>query len=190
MCLIITRETGGQVDWDVAEQASRRNPDGYGIVYAQKGKLNISKNLDWNSIRNTAMSLEFQDIPFMLHMRLATHGAVTTDNCHPFMLESHDIAMMHNGIIDTIHVPIGESDSRAMADYLNGHMYEDFLKDEAEVTFIEGLLDGYNKLSFIDTDGNITIINDSLGEWADGVWYSKKVLANARINYRPSRRVS
>ena len=172
MCLIINRTKDSQVNWQAMERAARRNPDGYGVSYTNKQGLQTFKSMEWTEVRSVATRLEFQNLPFIMHMRFATHGAVTVDNCHPFDLQSHDTVMMHNGMIDTIDVPWGESDSRVLAEFLNEHMSRDFLNDDVSIELIEEVLDSRNKLVFMDGEGNVTIVNENLGEWVDGVWYS------------------
>ena len=188
MCLIITRNKGGQVNWDGADRAARRNPDGYGIAYVgTDNKINVFKSMEWSAVRNVATMLQHKDLKFILHMRYATHGAVILDNCHPFKLERHDSVMMHNGMLHSIDTPQGESDSKVMAEHLDNVMDFDFLNDEVEVSYIKDLLEERNKLTFLDKDDNITIVNEHLGQWVDGCWYSAKGVCqtNSNNNYNP-----
>tara|TARA_R100000458_G_C8278175_1_gene254061 strand:- start:8191 stop:8904 length:714 start_codon:yes stop_codon:yes gene_type:complete len=172
MCLIITKTSNGKVCWASADRSALSNPNGYGVAYAEDGEAKFLKSMKWSDVRRKAKELESNGAPFIIHQRLATHGASTKENCHPFTLSDHGLVMAHNGIISSLHVPAGMSDSRVLAKYLNDSMPEGFLTDEDSREHVTELMEGYSKLSFIDGHGNVFFINEELGKWHDGCWYS------------------
>ena len=173
MCLIITRTKGGQVDWQAVDQASTINRDGYGIFHKLAySKVSITKSMKWNDIKRIAKRLERQDESFIIHMRYATHGAVKIANTHPFRLVDLDMVMAHNGIIDSLDIPHGMCDSRVLAMHLNDDLPKDWHEQDNEVQYVESLA-GNSRLVFMTNEGEIIYINESLGAWKDGCWYSQ-----------------
>lgn len=173
MCLIITRKYNGQVDWQSADRSARHNPDGYGVGYAENGKAVMFRNLAWAPVRAKAKELEARNEQFVLHMRMATHGAVNLSNCHPLPLPEHNLVMAHNGIIWKLNIPQGVSDSRVLADHLNDNFQKGFHVTEKGINTMTELCEGFpSKLSFIDGMGDVFFINEDCGAWQDNVWYS------------------
>jgi len=174
MCLIITKTANGRVDWQAADRSARYNSDGYGVGYATKqGKATSFLSMSWLDVKKKAIQLANQNQPFVLHMRMATHGAVTKTNCHPIQLPSHNMVMAHNGIISTLDVPTGMSDSRVLASFIDEVYPNGFLTDDTYRAEVTELCKGFpSKLSFIDGNGNLFFINEDSGAWKDGVWYS------------------
>ena len=180
MCLIITRSINGTVDWPAADRAARRNPDGYGLAWpTPAGKVAIRKSMRWETIKDKAMSLQKKRLPFILHMRYATHGKVCKDNTHPFRLKSHGLVMAHNGVIHTLDIPTGACDSRVLADEIEATMPKGFLSDPFFRDELEGIAMS-SRLSFMDGNGNLFFINEDLGVWKKGVWYSQPGSLKAR----------
>lgn len=173
MCLIITKQINGEVNWQAADRAARINRDGYGVAYVStKGNLVFKKSMKWNVVKARAQALEKANKPFVLHQRYATNGAVTIANTHPFRLENHGMLMAHNGIIDSLHIPQGKSDTAVLAEHIDSVFPRGFISDDKSLATIENLLGGYSKLAFLDKLGQIHIVNEDLGEWIDGAWYS------------------
>lgn len=103
MCVIATAETGSMPTIDQLDQMSEANPDGAGIAWHDDTGLHRVRNADngkalafitkhWN---------ELKDAPCLIHFRLATHGAVNTENTHPFrytLAHGEHGYIAHNGI--------------------------------------------------------------------------------------------
>ena len=120
--------------------------------------------------------------PFMVHMRIATHGSVSLANCHPFTIEldgEGDMMFMHNGIIDNVDKDVEGTDltdTEGLALFVLNDMHDGWLDNPHLVDFIETFID-YSKLVFLTTspalDKNLYILNDDNGVWSeDGIWYS------------------
>jgi len=168
MCLIIARPENSSIDWTAADDAARFNPDGYGLAFPKGGTLAVNKSMVWLNIKAKAKRLEMQNVPFILHQRFATHGAINLANAHPFRLVNHGLVMAHNGIIGSLPVPAGMSDTRVLVRRLD-RIAPKAMMAEAE------MLAGNSRLAFIDADGQITFVNEHLGAWgSDGAWYSQR----------------
>ena len=86
---------------DHVANALSANPDGWGIMFAQGGRIVTSRGLRAKSLRKAIARIG--DTPCTIHFRYATHGTIDTDNCHPFEICGR-FAVMHNGIIDTVPI--------------------------------------------------------------------------------------
>ena len=103
MCVIITAGKGAMPTVSQLVMMSEANPDGAGIAWHDKDGLHRYRNPD--NRKTLGMILTnwdlFTENPFLLHFRLATHGAVKTENTHPFRytLDNGEHGYIaHNGI--------------------------------------------------------------------------------------------
>jgi gamma-glutamylcyclotransferase (GGCT)/AIG2-like uncharacterized protein YtfP len=90
--------------------------------------------------------------------------------------------MFHNGTINGLSCSTeGGSDTLALAELIN----------DCEYGFIEDILplikhiigDKINRLVFFENDGEITIVNEGLGMWEDGIWYSNDYHKKEQYTY-------
>ena len=158
---------------DVILTAARRNPDGCGIMWTDGTKLHVSKGLwkpetllrRYKNIRGKAEG------SVVLHVRLATVGPVTRDNCHPFVV-APNLGMCHNGTLDAHNVNAGESDTAAWARRLQAWPN---LREGLHVPAVCDALEAYlgtSKVVFLDGDGTVHILNHDLGVIEYGCWLS------------------
>ena len=86
MCVIITADRGAMPTISQLVQMSEMNPDGAGIAWHDKDGLHRYRNPDNRQTLAVILANwdKFAASPFLLHFRLATHGAVKTENTHPF----------------------------------------------------------------------------------------------------------
>jgi hypothetical protein len=174
MCVIIHQKKGQTVSKGILAESFRRNPHGWGIMYAAKGQVKVEKGLSWESFLDTYKSLEGREL--VIHMRVRTHGDVTVANCHPHPVTG-DVWMMHNGIIRDLDMHAPEmSDSWHFAqDIVKPIVDRAGYKVLAEQSLRKALaarVGPSNKLVFIDRDGAITIVNRSAGIEYKGLWFS------------------
>lgn len=94
--------------WDV-------NPDGAGIMYRDQGKVAIYKGyMTWRRFKRAIRRHNLRNRgTVVFHFRIATHGAVIPQMCHPFPASSRlddllatgiraSMGIAHNGIITSV----------------------------------------------------------------------------------------
>lgn len=176
MCVIIHARPKQTIEKKILEACYQRNSDGWGIMWADKGKVHTIKDMtNFDTFYNI-----WKDVPRHaergIHFRIKTHGGKNQENCHPFK-PREDVALMHNGMINSM--PLIEP---SMSDTYNFCEYEvaplisgwtDFIKDEDFKKLLE-LHDVTNssKLLFIDAAGNTLRINDRMWSIHEGVHFS------------------
>jgi predicted glutamine amidotransferase len=103
MCVIL-HKTAPVKEQDIID-AYNYNPDGFGVMYQENGKVVTDKGMyDLDTI--LAKLWYLQDIEYVAHFRITTRGKTNDDNCHPFRV-SDKIWMMHNG---TLNINIANKD--------------------------------------------------------------------------------
>lgn len=116
MCIIAIKEPGTAVDYAILQECFDSNPDGAGFSFpSAKGGVEIVKGMmSWEDFLEGLSKYGIakkQDERVMFHFRIATHGASSPSNTHPFPLtdapkklgKTHirsAIAVAHNGIIN------------------------------------------------------------------------------------------
>ena len=117
MCVIITADKGAMPTISQLIQMSETNPDGAGIAWHDKDGLHRYRNPDNRQTLAVILANwdKFAASPFLLHFRLATHGAVKTENTHPFryrLSNGETGYIAHNGIAHRYTHGRYKSDSR------------------------------------------------------------------------------
>jgi glutamine amidotransferase len=168
MCLAIYKPKSLIVDEDDIYLGFLTNPDGAGFSYKYRGAINIEKGFfgfdDFYDVYQN-----YQELECCIHFRLATHGIIDEDNCHPFPVNKK-LALLHNGIIDIPCPSIKKSDT--------WHFVEQYIKPNAGEVLNNLSLQrtlkkviGYSKVILHGTN-KVVILNECWGEWVDGVWFS------------------
>ena len=110
MCVIITADTGSMPTISQLAAMSDTNPDGAGIAWHDGTRLHRYRDPD--NMKTLAHIIHnhhyLRTVPFLLHFRLATHGAKTEANTHPFhyQRDNQHGYIAHNGIaLDYTHGP-------------------------------------------------------------------------------------
>ena len=188
MCLLTFMPEGINISYEKAFEAAKSNPHGFGFAI-HSGKT-IIKDHDmsfgnlwarWEKLR------EIERGPAIFHFRITTHGLTDVDNCHPFNVGDDDKTVLaHNGILPIV-MPVHEtrSDTKIFAEYILPGMGGVTALDNKE-TFesVEEWASG-SKLVVLSVNPSSVydwyIINESLGHWLDGMWWSNK----SYIRYTP-----
>ena len=191
MCVIIANKTDKPVDVKYLKEGARANPDGMGLAFAKDGRVWLCKSLN-----NFEAYFEKYNLPNAVwHFRIATHGSVKKNNCHPFVVLSKedgdpiDLVMFHNGVLSfTDTMRNGKKDDRTDSEILASEYIAPLLKNEPNLlkkAFFQSMLGelcGSSKLTFLDSDGNITIINKDKGVVRDNIWFSNSSAFPVQFN--------
>lgn len=175
MCLAIYAPKGKQISHRLIKRAWQSNPHGAGLMYGDGEKLYVyhfpkSERQLWDFYQKLTGG-KSQQHNMVFHFRYATHGMRCAENLHP-MLVNDRLGVVHNGIIPIKGTANDwRSDTRIFVEDFLTTFDPSFYKDSAVCATIAGLIAG-SKLIFLDAEGNHSIVNEHLGMWKDGVWYS------------------
>lgn len=174
MCIAILRPAGATIPIERLDDCALANHDGAGYAFVLNGKVKIVKNREWSRIRKQFKhdtTVYGASSPFLIHFRIATHGEVSNENCHPWAMADGG-AMVHNGVFHIPGQPDGCSDSGYFVDkFLNslpsGWQYDGFWCEVVERVAQTG-----NKAAMLWPSGAVWIMNARGGDWRkedDGV---------------------
>ena len=124
MCVIVTAVPGAMPDPADLLAMCEANPDGGGISWWDGKRLRVFKNTDGLKVVGFILSHwdRLKYAPCLIHFRLATHGGVVPENCHPFRTERGYVA--HNGIAWDFEDGPYESDTKNMVHAWIGSGYD------------------------------------------------------------------
>jgi len=185
VCLLCFSPAGTMPRREDIEMACANNSDGFGFAIRINDGIITSRGLNAKKVIDKFFAIReaHPDSDAMFHARLATHGTVTNENCHPFRVAGDPrLVLGHNGILP-MQVPIdsNRSDTRIFADDILPAMGIEILDSYADRTSLEDWL-GSNKLVIMSTHpalkDNYYILNEHHGVYDGGVWYSN-------CSYRP-----
>lgn len=172
MCIAIVKPKDKVISKERLKICCDANPDGMGFAFCKNDNVYIMKYLnDFEKFYEDYSKVETTS-PMLIHFRIATHGGVTIENCHPFAL-NNNMALIHNGVISGYGDKEKKSDTRDFIDKVIGNISHKAWRN-ASFRELVGKAIGYSKLGILDTKGNTYIINEDKGYWDDGVWYSNK----------------
>jgi hypothetical protein len=197
MCLIIVSSKPGSISKAVATSALRKNPDGVGVMwYTATGELRVRRWLKatikkwWPEFRAIVAEAEAAGSELAVHWRMATHGEVTLDMCHPFSVATPEgeALMMHNGIISgygeksytliTGTAAKTKSDTWEYARVVESIVADGSAKLLSNPAFLELLgndVGASNKLVFglpRNAEKKFFVVNQSSGLYHEGHWFS------------------
>lgn len=173
MCLLIGTKEGVQIPKEHLKNAYKSNRDGVGYSFNRDNVLVTKK------FRNEKKFLKQYEIDFknnlkskfIVHFRLATDGTNQgTINVHPFKV-NENLVFAHNGIISNVGEDKILSDTQLFNRDILRNLPKRFLSYKVNRKLISSFI-GNSKLVFLDNKNKMTIINENLGHWVDGIWYS------------------
>jgi glutamine amidotransferase len=201
MCVIVVQPKGVPLTKDVANRLWTINSQGGGFAFQNpdNGKLRAFKTLDWNQFwavyRNDYT--RFGDrVDFVLHMRIATHGSVCIDNCHPFKINDNTM-LFHNGVLNVVIAPEDDrSDSRVFAEDYLSLLPANWMDSPWMTELLEDWI-GWSKIAILtnhpDAQESLYILNRK--EWVEheglllsngvGIKYSSKPTKYLASDYVP-----
>ena len=171
MCIaILNTKKGGRLPKSQVQNSWDNNDMGSGLLWNKDGKLNVFKSYDYEEYLEKYNELRDDKSigNIILHFRIATSGYNGEHNLHPFLVND-DLGFVHNGVIKGLGNKTF-SDTYEFNDMLKKYKHN-FLTCDMSKFFISEYI-GYSKLIFLDSKDKYTIINEELGKWASGNWYS------------------
>jgi hypothetical protein len=187
MCIAIYQSPGNKLPKDQLVQSWHSNPDGAGIAYFdENGEIVIEKDMTLDGILykyERAVDRYAQTSPFAVHFRIATHGSVNIDNCHPFRV-SEDTVLIHNGIIPVMfNKKDTRSDTRVFVDEYLTKLPANWMDDDHLFDMVETYI-ANSKLVILSRAGEYDsyIANEKSGHWSSDrkFWYSNASYMNSR----------
>lgn len=173
MCILILKPKGVKLpDYVTLCKCARRNPHGFG--FAVQGSKPY-KTLDFQDFISRLYS-EDEDLPMMIHFRLATHGSIKPSNCHPFKDDSNGIVFAHNGVIDINTLP-DKTDSETAFRLLFSPSSDRYGFGSKQFKQAVETIRGASRFGFMnDSDGTIMAFGrfyDYDGKTKDGIFKPK-----------------
>jgi len=171
MCIaILNTKKAGRLPKSHIKNSWDNNEMGSGLLWTKNNKLNVFKTYVYEDYIDKYNELrDDKDVgSIVLHFRIATSGYKGEHNLHPFLVNDN-LGFVHNGVIKGL----GNkefSDTYEFNDMLKKFKH-DFTSCDMSKYFISEYI-GYSKLVFLNADDKHTIINEELGKWVDGNWYS------------------
>lgn len=187
MCIAIVKPKDKVISKDVLQTCFENNPDGCGFAYVQDGTVYIKKFLNNFEEFYTEYSKVENLSNMLIHFRIKTHGDISLENCHPFIMNDR-MALIHNGIISGYGDKDSKSDTRDFIDKVLSKISHKMWKNPAFRQLVGDAI-GYSKLGILDTSGNCYIINEAKGKWDDGVWYSNSSYETKKVKYNTNNNV-
>lgn len=169
MCLITIEPAGAILSRTNRLFSLDRNGDGFGYMYADKGRIHAFKSKSLSDSAIVKLSKQNKALQFITHHRMITRGNGSVDMCHPFRVLNHkehgiDIFMMHNGTFGDVDADGTESDSVA----INNHIIKPLLAANPNYLYskefhkmMTHLCDNSNRLCFLDGFGTVV----TMGAW-------------------------
>ena len=146
------------------------NNQGGGLLFVRAGKLDTFKTYEYKEFLSKYMELrkDKKIKSIVLHFRIATSGFEKFVNLHPFLVNSK-LGFVHNGFISGLGNK-EKSDTWEFNEILK-KLPLNFLRNESIKELLSNYID-YSKLIFLDDNNGHTIINEGLGIWEGGNWFS------------------
>lgn len=175
MCLAIYKPAGVEIPQDALIKGWAGNPDGAGFAYVSRGKIRPVKGLmklaDFLKAYKGAVE-KYPDSPFLVHFRIRSLGDRSPENTHPFMFKYG--CGIHNGTFNNCGAKFdqGKSDTALFFEKFGDNLpYKHVLAVKED---LEKAIGSWNKMVFLYKNSEYIILNESAGEWREGVWYSNR----------------
>jgi glutamine amidotransferase len=193
MCLAAFHSKGYSMTEEEFDNASSSNSDGVGFAYySHKNNIVIEKGTNRFEMKEKYLARvekHGERSPFMVHFRLATHGSVCDNNCHPFRINENDV-MIHNGILPVVYAK-GEkrTDTQVFADEYLAKLPENWFDDDYMFDMVEEYCSG-SKLVIMTNNPKakygVYIVNAKDGSWEseNNRWFSNSSHKDNWLNYK------
>lgn len=182
MCLLTFYPSGVGPDVIALTDGAYVNPDGHGFAIVAGERLIVRRGMDADRMVAAfeRMRDKYPDGPALFHSRLASHGRVGKQNCHPFRIGGdRRTVVAHNGILPkNVRPTKGDkrSDTRIAAEDFLPYQPFGSLDSWAGQDRLTRWLGQWNKIVILTVDPsyreNAYVLNEEHGSWMGGVWYS------------------
>lgn len=182
MCLLTYFPPDTQPDAQLLRNGGQFNDDGHGWAIVANGSIITYKSLNLNQAIDNFVATRkiYPEGPALFHSRLSTHGSISVDNCHPFVVNGDSRTVIgHNGIFPKSVQPgkdDNRSDTRVLAEDFLGKRSHLLFATEKQRKQLAGWMGKYNKAVILNVNPaysfSSVIINEQQGIWHNGIWYS------------------
>lgn len=178
MCILIFCPVGTTPPVDHLTESCEANPDGFGFAVIAGDRIITGHSMipDEAIQEFLAVRAQYPDGEALFHARITTHGTTSLDNCHPFYVGGNEsIVLAHNGMLPCQPKP-GDlrSDTRIFAEDLFMNTFPKLDRPKTIKRMSSWV--GYSKVLILSVDKRLKrshyLINESMGHWNDGIWYS------------------
>lgn len=169
MCIAIYKPSEKVISRTTLENCFNSNPDGAGIAYRKylDDKIEISKGyFSFKEFYSFYKGLD-SSYEMLIHFRIGTSGKLNKTNCHPFLVNGKD-AIIHNGVLNGFPYTKKKSDTN----YLCNILLNGLDVNHSGLQAILEIAIGSNKIAIMPYCKPVVILNESLGEYKDDVWFS------------------
>lgn len=180
MCIIAIKPRGQKLFGEKTIRTMfRNNPDGAGLMFNEDNKVRYIKGfMRVEQLLAYLNERDWVDKNLVLHFRLGTSGLMDEQNCHPFPVYDEndvngttDIAVVHNGILSRYSYDNDlNSDTYHFTEEVLANLDYGFQNNHNVMFLLSELIGDYNKLCFLDKEGNIRLIGNFIRD--DGFLYS------------------
>jgi hypothetical protein len=180
MCIAILNPSDVTLEKSVLKNCWSNNKDGAGMLYLVNGVLTIHKEMkNFDSFYKHYLGVrdKHKDSQVVIHFRISTHGKVDLTNCHPFIVND-DWGFVHNGIISAAPTSKDYSDTYMFNREVLQKLPKDWMFNEGIYELVLDYI-GSSKLLFLNTSNEAYIVNEEMGLWDLGCWFSNRT-------YKPS----
>jgi len=174
MCIAILN-TKGTLPKEYIQNSWDNNYHGAGFAYSDGTRIVVHKqDKDVDSFYNKYKKArkKYPNSNFLIHFRISTHGTISIDNLHPFVINDN-VAFIHNGMVDLEgHTHADKrSDTRYLCEEILANLPDGWMHSVGIQRFLENIA-GWSKFVMLDVDDKYVIINEDEGHWFEGNWYS------------------
>jgi len=167
LSLIFTRPVPLDLSWREFRHRGASNPDGWGLAWYDQATRSWQVEKDTVALHKSARGASLLSHPpgpasvYLAHVRQATSGSVTQENCHPFLhpFRGRSVVLAHNGTLKNLPPSRrdrqGSTDSEHLLCLLLDRLEDEGVAFEDEVGMKRILRDltQYGPLNTIFTDG-------------------------------------
>lgn len=166
----------------IYREAFRINKDGGGFAFIENGNIVVEKG--FCKFENFYGAIkEREHMALLIHCRIASHGPVNEENCHPFVFKPenspYQFVMAHNGMLEWRSTQ-KFSDTHCFCEdalWPTLEKYPDFLETPIGLLFLQRTIGSRNKMVIIrfekETNTFSTYyINKDSGNMFAGCWFS------------------